>query len=128
MWSEEPAEVAAWFEKQGTRMPVLPKGAASLSLVGARYCPLGDRSAAHVYYSSRKGGRLSLFVVPGPLRFDGTYAGEVRGRNVRFLQSAGATVALVSEDRETVEAFAHEFAQSLARVEAPPAPSAHPAR
>lgn len=124
VWSEEPAEIAAWFEKQGTRMPMLPKSAGSLSLVGARYCPLGDRSAAHIYYSSRK-GRLSLFVVPGPLRFDGAYAAEVRGRNVRFLQSAGATVALVSEDAETVKAFAHEFAQSLARVEAP---AASPAR
>lgn len=121
VWSEEPAEVAAWFEKQGTRMPPLPKGAANLALVGARYCPLGDRSAAHIYYSGRK-GRLSIFVVPGPLRFDGVYAGNVRGRNVRFLQSAGTMVALVSEDRDTVEAFAHEFEQSLARLDATAGP------
>ena len=119
VWSEEPGDVAAWFEKQGTRMPLLPKGAANLTLVGARYCPLGDRSAAHIYYSGRK-GRLSLFVVPGPLRIDKAYAAEVRGRNVRFLHSAGAIVALVSEDQETVEAFAHEFEQSLASLEAAP--------
>ena len=121
VWSDDPAEVAAWFEKQGTPMPPLPKGAASLSLVGARYCPLGDRSAPHVYYSSRR-GRLSIFVLPGPLRLDGAYAAEVRGRNVRFLQSAGVTLALVSEERETVDAFAHEFAQSLARLAAPAPP------
>ena len=121
VWSDDPAEVAAWFEKQGTPMPPLPKGAASLSLVGARYCPLGDRSAAHVYYAGPR-GRLSLFVVPGPVRLDGAYAAEVRGRNVRFLRSAGVTLALVSEEHEAVDAFAHEFAQSLARLEAKPAP------
>lgn len=124
VWSEDPTEVATWFEKQGTPMPPLPKGAASLSLVGARYCPLGDRNAAHVYYSGHR-GRLSLFVVPGPLRLSGAYAAEVRGRNVRFLQSAGVTLALVSEDRETVDAFAHEFAQSLARLEPAPRASTH---
>ena len=41
---------------------------------------------------------------------------------VRFLRSAGVTLALVSEERETVDTFAHEFAQSLARLEAKPAP------
>ena len=123
VWSDDPTEVATWFQKQGTPMPPLPKGAASLSLVGARYCPLGDRNAAHVYYSGHR-GHLSLFVVPGPLRLSGAYAAEVRGRNVRFLRSAGVTLALVSEDRETVDAFAHEFAQSLARLEPAPGASA----
>ena len=61
-------------------------------------------------------------MLPGPLRLDGAYAAEVRGRNVRFLQSAGVTLALVSEERETVDAFAHEFAQSLARLAAPAPP------
>ena len=120
VWSDDPVEVAAWFEKQGTIMPPLPKGAANLSLVGARYCPLGDRNAAHVYYAGRP-GHLSIFVVPDPVRFDASYATEVRGRNVRFLRSAGVTLALVSEERETVDAFAHELAQNLARLEAPPA-------
>ena len=119
VWSDDPAEVAAWFEKQGTTMPALPKGAASLSLVGARYCPLGDRNAAHVYYAGHH-GHLSIFVVPGPVRFDGAYAAEVRGRNVRFLRSAGVTLALVSEERATVDAFAHEFAQTLARHDTVP--------
>jgi hypothetical protein len=123
IWSDDPSELAAWFEKHGTSMPPLPRGAANLSLVGARYCSLGDRSAAHVYYASRR-GRVSLFVVPGPLRFERVYKGDVRGRGVRFLRSAGVTLALVSEDREAVDAFAREFAQSVARVtEAPSTPA-----
>ena len=123
-WSDDPAEVAAWFEKQGTTVPPLPRGAARLSLVGARTCPLGDRSAAHVYYAGRR-ARLSLFILPGPLRFEGTYTGEVRGRSVRFLRSAGVTLALVSEEPEIVDAFTKEFAQSLARLEAAPAAVPH---
>jgi len=113
VWSDDPAVVAAWFEKQGTRMPLLPEGAAHLTLVGARYCPLGDRSAAHVYYAGKQ-GRLSLFVVPGPVRVASTYDREVWGRHVHFLQTAGATVALVSEEPEIVNAFSREFARSVA--------------
>jgi anti-sigma factor RsiW len=115
MWSDDPAEVAAWFEEQGTRMPVLPEGAARLILVGARYCPLGDRSAAHVYYAGKQ-GRLSLFVVPEPVRVSATYDREIWGRHVRFLRTAGATVALVSEEPEIVNAFSREFVRSVAHT------------
>jgi anti-sigma factor RsiW len=118
IWSDDPAEVTAWFEKQGTRMPVLPAGTAHLTLVGARYCPLGDRSAAHVYYAAQ-GGHLSLFVVPGPVRFDDRYDREVWGRHVRFVRTAGTTVALVSEEPEIVKAFAREFSRSLALADGP---------
>lgn len=118
VWSDDPVEVASWFEKQGTRMPPLPEGAPHLALLGARYCPLGDRFAPHVYYGGRR-GRLSLFVLPGPVRFEGRYATEMRGKTVRFLRSAGLTVALVSEDRSAVDAFAKEFSRSLARLDRP---------
>ena len=115
VWSDDPAEIVAWFEKEGTRMPLLPPGAARLTLVGARYCPLGDRYAAHVYYAGRQ-RRLSLFVVPGPVRFTEAYDREVWGNQVRSFRSAGATVALVSDEPEVVDAFAREFTskQSLA--------------
>jgi anti-sigma factor RsiW len=116
VWSDDPAEISAWFEKQGTRMPPLPAGLGHLSLVGGRYCPIGDRFAAHVYYAGRK-GRLSLFVVPGPLRFEGHYEAEVRGHAVRFLRTAGATLAIVADERDAVDAFAKEFAQTVARVD-----------
>ena len=69
VWSDDPAEIAEWFEKQGSPMPQVPGGVGQVRLVGARYCPLGDRSAPHLYYSGRR-HHLSLFVVPGPLRFD----------------------------------------------------------
>jgi len=122
MWSDDPREVTAWFEEQGTTMPLLPAGAAHASLIGARYCPLGDRFAPHVYYGGRR-IRVSIFVLPGPLRFEGHYDGEVRGQNVHFMRSAGMTLAIVSDQREAVDAFAKEFARSVARLEGPGAPS-----
>ncbi len=117
IWSEDPAEIAAWFEKQGSQMPHLPAGVAHLQLVGARYCPLGDRFAAHLYYAGRR-HHLSLFVVPGPLRFEGELSREALGQNVRFLRSAGLNLAIVAEESEAVDAFAKEFARTLARLEA----------
>jgi anti-sigma factor RsiW len=116
VWSDDPAEIAAWFEKQGTSMPQLPAGAAQLQLVGARYCPLGDRSVPHVYYAGRR-HRLSLYVVTGPLRFAGDQDRESLGQHLRFLRTAGIAVALVAEEPEIVEAFAREFQQTLARLE-----------
>jgi anti-sigma factor RsiW len=117
MWSDDPQEVAAWFEKQGTTMPLLPVGAAHASLIGARYCPLGDRFAPHVYYGGPRRIRVSIFVLPGPLRFEGHLDREVRGQSVHFMRSAGVTLAIVSDQREAVDAFAKEFARSVARLE-----------
>ncbi|HSB62436.1 MAG TPA: zf-HC2 domain-containing protein, partial [Vicinamibacteria bacterium] len=51
VWSEDPVQVAAWFEDQGTRVPIVPASASSMSLVGARYCHLLDRYAAHLFYA-----------------------------------------------------------------------------
>lgn len=114
VWSDDPAEIAEWFEKQGSSMPQLPEGVGQVRLVGARYCPLGDRFAPHLYYSGRR-HHLSLFIVPGPLRFEGEHAREVRGRSVRFLRSAGLNLAVVGEEAEIVDAFAREFRQTHAR-------------
>jgi anti-sigma factor RsiW len=116
VWSDDPVEVTAWFEKQGTPMPQLPAGAAHLQLVGARYCPLGDRSVPHVYYAGRR-HRLSVFVVTGPLRFERELQRESLGQHLRFLRSAGLTVALVAEEQELVDAFASEFEQTLAQLQ-----------
>jgi hypothetical protein len=116
IWSEDPAEIAAWFEKQGTPMPLLPAGAAHATLIGARYCPLGDRSAPHVYYGGRR-TQASVFVVPGPLRVRGGADRESLGLSVRFLRTGGLNLAIVSDQREVVDAFAHEFTRSVARLE-----------
>ena len=61
VWSNDPLEIAAWFEAQGTRIPPVPSGVAELGLVGARYCPLLDRVAAHLYYAGEE-RRLSVAV------------------------------------------------------------------
>jgi hypothetical protein len=117
IWSSDPAEVARWFEDQGTAVPPLPEGRRDLTLVGARYCPLLDRLAAHVYYANDD-RHLSVFVLAGPARFSGyEWAIETRGRKVRFLRSAGVTVALVSEHADDVDAFRKHFATSTARLD-----------
>ena len=108
VWSDDPVEIAAWFEKQGSPMPQVPGGVGHLRLVGARYCPLGDRSAPHLYYAGRR-HQLSLFVVPDPLRFERELSREALGQNVRFLRSAGLNLAVVAEEAEAVDAFAREF-------------------
>ena len=51
LWSNDPVEVTRWFEAQGTRLPPIPAGVGELGLVGARYCRLVDRVAAHLYYA-----------------------------------------------------------------------------
>jgi hypothetical protein len=98
-------------------MPQVPGGVGHLRLVGARYCPLGDRIAPHLYYSGRR-HHLSLFVVHDPLRFEGEQARVVLGQNVRFLRSAGLALAVVAEEAEVVDAFAREFSRTLARRDA----------
>jgi anti-sigma factor RsiW len=117
LWSNDPVEVSRWFEAQGTRLPPIPAGVGELGLVGARYCPLLDRVAAHLYYAGEE-RTLSLFVLSGPARFRDSWATESRGNEVRFLRSAGMTVALVSAKPEDVEAFRAAFATTMARLEA----------
>ena len=122
LWSSDPLEVTAWFEEQGTRLPVIPASAHGLQLVGARYCPLGDRIAAHLYFGGDKGS-LSLFVLAGPARFRGDYATTVFGQSVRLLRAGGTVVALVSEHAEEVDAFRETFRTTVARLADPgPAP------
>ena len=66
VWGGDPASLAEWFEAKGTELPPLPPTAGGLSLVGGRYCPLLDRRAAHLYYTS-DGRHLSVFVLAGRL-------------------------------------------------------------
>jgi anti-sigma factor RsiW len=119
VWSGEPAEIAAWFERQGTPLPLLPARGAGLELVGARFCGVGDRRVAHVYYEGEE-RRLSLFLVPGPVRFEDGWTVEVHGRTVGFVRAARSTVALVSERPQDVQAFERAFSTTMARAEAAP--------
>jgi len=113
VWSNDPLEIAAWFDAQGTRIPPVPSGVAELGLVGARYCPLLDRVAAHLYYAGEE-RRLSVFVLSGPVRFPDEWTARSRGNHVRLLRSAGMTVALVSDKQEDVEAFRAAFRTTVA--------------
>lgn len=119
VWSSDPAHVAEWFERQGTRVPPIPEDAAGLELAGARYCPLLDRSVAHLYYTNGD-HRLSLFVVPGPVR-EGPRELRPRGNFVRLLRVGGSTVGLVSEEERAVEVFERALSTSMALARVDPA-------
>lgn len=117
IWSNDPAAVAEWFEEQGTRVPPIPASVGELSLVGARYCPLLDRQAAHLYYAGEE-RNLSVFLVSGPVRFPDSWGTESRGSVVRLLRSAGMVVGVVGAKTDDVEAFGATFKTSVARLEA----------
>ena len=58
---------------------------------------------------------LSVFVVPGPARFASGFVTRKAGENVRLLHTAGVTLALVSEDAETVDAFSRALSMTPGR-------------
>lgn len=115
VWSDDAAVIVAWFEGQGTTLPVIPENVAGLGLVGARYCPLLDRFAAHLYYT---GGdrRASLFVLKGPARFRDVYEGRIGAETVLLFRSAGTTVGIVSERPEDAEALRRKFTTTIAEL------------
>jgi anti-sigma factor RsiW len=116
VWSGDPAIISAWFEARGTTLPLVPAAALGLELSGARFCRLFDRrQVAHLYYVA--GPRhASLYVVPDPVRFD-TMPASARGdRTVQLLHVAGATVGLVGEHEEDVEALKNAFVVSYAEA------------
>lgn len=122
VWTADARTMEAWLEREGTPPPSLPEQVGELELVGARHCPLGDRSVAHVYYT---GGdhQLSLYLVPGWVRL-GRSREMTRGdKTVRLLRVGGATVGLVSEQPEAVQAFerAMTVTVALTRVTLPAA-------
>jgi hypothetical protein len=118
VWSSDPAEVRDWLESRGTPTPFLPDEAASAGLVGARYCPLDDRVAAHVYYGG-EGQKVSVFLLSGPARIGSGWSGTARGLHVRLLRGVGRTVAVVGENPADVAATARRFAVTVAEVDRP---------
>ena len=117
VWTSDAGEIAAWYREHGTELPLVPSSAGGLELVGGRFCPLLDRRVAHLYYEGDK-RRLSLYVVPGPARFARAFQIRVRGENVRLMRTGGITVALISEDLQTVDAFKRALSVSVARAAA----------
>jgi hypothetical protein len=113
VWSSEPRVVTQWLEEHGTHLPPLPPRAGSASLVGARYCALVDRIAAHVVYEGDDSS-VSLYVVTGPLRAPVAWAAKVEGLHLGFVRSAGRTLAIVGESEDDVNAALHEFTTTIA--------------
>lgn len=119
VWSSEPRVVGEWLERHGTELPPLPARAGSASLVGARYCALVDRVAAHVLYEAEETS-VSIFVVTGPLRAPRAWSGRSAGLHLRLLRSGGRTLAFVGESEDDVAAAARAFATSVAELAACP--------
>lgn len=114
VWSEDPADVRGWLEARGTPVPLLPTHAHASELLGARYCPLVDRVAAHVYYGDAGESAVSVFVLPGPARIGDGWAGQARGLHVRLLRAAGRPIAIVGGSRIDVETTARAFTTTVA--------------
>ena len=116
IWSDDPERVAEWFARQGTQIPAVPATAGGLELVGARYCPLVDRRVGHLYYAGR-GRHLSIYAVPGSVRFARDFLDTPGGRVVRLLRVEGRTVGLVGERPEDVAAFERALTSTYARLD-----------
>jgi hypothetical protein len=115
VWSSDPAEVREWLESRGTPTPLLPAEAVAAELVGARYCPLEDRVAAHVYYAGER-GTVSIFLLAGPARIGDGWSGTSQGLHVRLLRAVGRYVAVVGESAADVAATAHAFTVTVVRA------------
>ena len=113
VWTGDPARLEAWYAERGTEIPVVPASVGGLDLVGGRFCPFMDRSVAHVYYAGGE-GQLSLYVIPGSVRFDRSYEWKGAGATVNLVRVAGGNVALVSKDPATVAAFRRTFERTVA--------------
>ena len=111
----DPMRLTAWFDAQGTELPLIPASAGGLDLVGGRYCRLLDRSVAHIYYSGGE-QQLSLYVIPGSVRFDRSFAWRGRRTTVNLVKVAGANVALVSDDATTIPAFRRALVRTVAEA------------
>jgi anti-sigma factor RsiW len=126
VWSNDARTVTGWFAAHGRVLPYLPSKVGPVELVGARRCPLLDRSVAHLYY---EGGdhRVSVFVVPGAVRFDDlTYAARSRGLAVRLVRVSGSVVGLVAQHDEEANAFEGAFMTTVASASFEAAPSSLP--
>jgi hypothetical protein len=116
IFSTDPDEVRDWLESRGTPTPPLPSHAHAAELVGARYCSLPDRMAAHVYYAGGGGGTVSVFVLAGTARVGEGWSGMALGLHVRLLRSAGRTLAVVGDSAADVAATTRAFLATVARA------------
>ncbi|HET8646255.1 MAG TPA: zf-HC2 domain-containing protein [Vicinamibacteria bacterium] len=114
VWTNDAATMEQWLDERMGAVPSLPESAGGLDLIGGRRCPVLDRLLGHVYYASGE-HRLSVYVVPGWVRMGRSVQFKRGDRTVRLLRAGGATVGLVSEQPEAVEAFERALTTTYAR-------------
>ena len=115
VWGQDPGQIRAWFRAHGRELPLVPESANGLDLVGGRFCPIADRKVAHLYYGNRE-RNLSLYVVPGPLRFGQEGVRRAGGHLIQFVHVGGSAVALVGDERDDLSAFQKKFHTTAARA------------
>ena len=116
VWASEPDLLAAWFDEQGDRLPLLPSTAGGLALVGGRHCWLPDVSrAAHIYYASED-HELSVFIVPHGVRMSDDFATSSGGNAVALVRLGSRVVGVVGEDHGEVSAFVTGLRTSVAAL------------
>jgi anti-sigma factor RsiW len=115
VWGQDPDQVRAWFAAHGTELPLIPESANGLDLVGGRFCPIADRKVAHLYYGNKE-RHLSLYVVPGPLRFGSEGVRHTGNQMVQLLHVGRTKVALVGDDRDDLSSFQKKFHTTVART------------
>ena len=108
----DPVRLATWYESRDMDVPLMPSAAGGLELLGGRFCRIGGRKAAHVYYGGDQ--QLSLFVIPGSVRFDRSYTWSRKGMTVSFIRVAGENVAIVSPHPPSVAALRRSFERTMA--------------
>ena len=113
VFTSDPLRLAAFYEKDGWDVPLVPASAGGLDLVGGRYCRFADRRVAHVYYADRE-HHVSLYVVPGYVRDDGPFTWQRGSTRVNIIRVAGTRVALVSDHAPSLEALRRSFARTVA--------------
>ncbi len=113
VFADDIEPVQAWFRAHGRALPPLPSSAAGLDLVGGRFCPLLDRRVAHLYYRDAQ-RRLSLFVLPDPVRIDRRHETAALGHAVHLRRLAGHTLAIVADREADVVAFERAFDSLMA--------------
>jgi len=118
VFTDDPMRLSAWFEAQETDLPFIPGSVGELDLVGGRFCRLIDRTVAHVYYGGGE-HQLSLYVIPGTVRFDRRVVTDTHGATVALLRVGGANVAVVSTDGPSVAAFRRALERTIADGGAP---------
>jgi anti-sigma factor RsiW len=113
VWGNDPARVAAWFANEGRDVPVVPEGAAGLTLVGGRDCQVLDRKVVHLYYADDE-DNLSLYVVPGQVRMGPRHDAEMEDHRVRLIRVGGRIIGLVSSNEEAVAAMERALTTTVA--------------